>query len=276
MKLVKKIDLTIPLDNAYNVFMINGYLTNKQASERYGLSATHIRRLLDYATIRGVKAGHDWLLETASLEVFRPTDQGQVGSRREREPMRASLYARVSSEDQVEGYSLGAQGRAFTNLVDDRDWTVYRQYVEEGRSDHTEDVGKRPVFLQAIEDAMAGRYDVLVSTGSTVSPGSSRSPWSISGSSEGPVCRSTAPHQLGVHAGNAGRAGRTVLRQPGARGQEGPSRAKGLGTVQRSTALRCHQRRGWNPMPHPATTPGLEMAFQLAANGQRDREVARP
>ena len=28
-------------------------------------------------------------------------------------------------------------------------------------------------------------------------------------------------------------------------------------------------------MPHPGTQPGLEMAFQLAANGQSDREVAR-
>ena len=41
--------------------------------------------------------------------------------------MRASLYARVSSEDQVQGYSLGAQSRAFTNLVEDRSWTIYRQ-----------------------------------------------------------------------------------------------------------------------------------------------------
>ena len=29
------------------------------------------------------------------------------------------------------------------------------------------------------------------------------------------------------------------------------------------------------PMPHPGTLQGLEMAFQLAANGQSDREVAR-
>ncbi len=75
--------------------------------------------------------------------------------------MRASLYARVSSEDQVLGYSLDAQSRAFTNLVEDRSWTIYRQYVEEGRSAHTDDVRKRPVFLQDIEDALAGKYDVL-------------------------------------------------------------------------------------------------------------------
>ena len=76
--------------------------------------------------------------------------------------MRASLYARVSSEDQVQGHSLGAQSRAFTNLVEDRSWSIYKEYVEEGRSAHTDDVRKRPVFLQAIEDAIAGKYDVLV------------------------------------------------------------------------------------------------------------------
>ena len=76
--------------------------------------------------------------------------------------MRAALYARVSTEEQVEGYSLDAQRRAFGGLVTDRDWTTYREYVEEGRSAHTDDISKRPVFKQAIEDALAGHYDVLV------------------------------------------------------------------------------------------------------------------
>ncbi len=76
--------------------------------------------------------------------------------------MRASLYARVSKEDQVQGYSLDAQSRAFTRYVEDRQWTIHREYVEEGRSAHTDDIRKRPVFLQAIEDAIAGKYDVLV------------------------------------------------------------------------------------------------------------------
>ena len=73
--------------------------------------------------------------------------------------MRASLYARVSTEDQLLGYSLDAQSRAFNSLVKDRDWSIYREYVEEGRSAHTDDVRKRPVFLEAIEDAIAGKYD---------------------------------------------------------------------------------------------------------------------
>jgi DNA invertase Pin-like site-specific DNA recombinase len=76
--------------------------------------------------------------------------------------MRASLYARVSSEEQVEGYSIDAQRRAFRQLCAEKNWTIYQEYIEEGKSAHTDDLRKRPVFRQAINDALAGKYDVLV------------------------------------------------------------------------------------------------------------------
>ncbi len=50
--------------------MIQGYLTTRQASEKSGLSAAHLRRLLEYETIKGVKAGRDWLVELKSLEEY--------------------------------------------------------------------------------------------------------------------------------------------------------------------------------------------------------------
>ena len=78
------------------------------------------------------------------------------------QPMRAALYARVSTEDQVEGYSLDAQKRSFRTLVKGRGWTAHREYIEEGKSAHTDDINKRPVFKEAMEDAMSGNYDVLV------------------------------------------------------------------------------------------------------------------
>lgn len=76
--------------------------------------------------------------------------------------MRAALYARVSSEEQVEGYSIDAQRRAFRQFCESREWEQNREYVEEGKSAHTNDLAKRPVFKQAINDAIAGEYDVLV------------------------------------------------------------------------------------------------------------------
>lgn len=76
--------------------------------------------------------------------------------------MRAALYARVSSEEQVEGYSIDAQKRAFQSLVQGRDWISSKEYVEEGKSARTEDANKRPVFKEMITDALAGKFDVLV------------------------------------------------------------------------------------------------------------------
>ena len=76
--------------------------------------------------------------------------------------MRAALYARVSTEEQTEGYSIDAQRRAFQRLCDERGWTPLHEYIEAGKSAHTDDISKRPVFKQAIDDALAGKYDVLV------------------------------------------------------------------------------------------------------------------
>ena len=53
--------------------------------------------------------------------------------------MKAALYARVSSEEQVEGYSIDAQRRAFAVLCESRQWTSHREYIEEGKSARTED-----------------------------------------------------------------------------------------------------------------------------------------
>ena len=44
--------------------------------------------------------------------------------------LRAAVYARLSSEEQVEGYSLDAQRRAFRTLVEGRGWTVFQEYLE--------------------------------------------------------------------------------------------------------------------------------------------------
>ncbi|MDM7999668.1 MAG: recombinase family protein [Dehalococcoidia bacterium] len=76
--------------------------------------------------------------------------------------MRVALYARVSSEEQVEGYSIDAQRRAFQTLCEGRRWTPFREYIEEGKSARTEDIGKRPVFRQAMAAGLAHEYDVLV------------------------------------------------------------------------------------------------------------------
>ena len=76
--------------------------------------------------------------------------------------MRAALYARVSNEEQVEGYSIDAQRRAFKTLVKARDWSVYREYIEEGKSARTENINRRPIFKEMVSDALNHEFDVLV------------------------------------------------------------------------------------------------------------------
>lgn len=76
--------------------------------------------------------------------------------------MRAALYARVSTEEQTEGYSIDAQKRAFQRLCEEREWIPQYEYIEAGKSAHTDDIRKRPVFKQAIDDALSGQYEVLV------------------------------------------------------------------------------------------------------------------
>ena len=50
--------------------MIDGYLSTKQAAARFGLSDAHIRRLLEYSKVKGVKTGRDWLVEIVSMEEY--------------------------------------------------------------------------------------------------------------------------------------------------------------------------------------------------------------
>jgi site-specific DNA recombinase len=74
---------------------------------------------------------------------------------------RAGIYVRVSSEEQVDGYSLAAQERAAEAYCAQHglEPVVYR---EEGRSARTADEAKRPVFAQLLKDAERRVIDVVL------------------------------------------------------------------------------------------------------------------
>ena len=76
--------------------------------------------------------------------------------------MRAALYARVSTPEQLEGYSIEAQRRAFRLLCEGRHWDPLEEYIDEGKSARTDKLSKRPAFQKALADAQAHVYDVLV------------------------------------------------------------------------------------------------------------------
>ncbi len=77
-------------------------------------------------------------------------------------PRRVAIYVRVSSEEQIQGYSLDAQEHAGRAYCRSHEWRVYRVYRDEGRSARTDDVTKRPEFAQMLIDADAGAFDTIV------------------------------------------------------------------------------------------------------------------
>jgi site-specific DNA recombinase len=77
-------------------------------------------------------------------------------------PHRAALYLRVSSQEQVEGYSLDAQLRANRDFCATRGWQVVTVYSDEGVSAHTDNLAKRPEFARMLADADTDQFEVIV------------------------------------------------------------------------------------------------------------------
>jgi len=73
--------------------------------------------------------------------------------------MRAAVYTRVSSEEQLDGYSLEAQADVVQRLCEFREWQIVAHYEERGRSGRSV---FRPQFQAMIADAEAGKFDVIV------------------------------------------------------------------------------------------------------------------
>ena len=73
--------------------------------------------------------------------------------------MRATLYARVSTEEQTEGYSLDAQVSSFRAYCEAQGWSIVKEYVESGVSGRS---ANRYLFQQMLHEAEAGLFEVVV------------------------------------------------------------------------------------------------------------------
>src|SRR4029453_11720086 len=75
----------------------------------------------------------------------------------------AVVYARVSSEEQVQGYSIQAQLRACREWAEKNGYTIAKDYLEEGHSAfrHLE---KREALKELIADAVSKRraFDTII------------------------------------------------------------------------------------------------------------------
>ncbi|MDP2857270.1 MAG: recombinase family protein, partial [Bacillota bacterium] len=73
--------------------------------------------------------------------------------------MRVALYARVSTEEQVQGSSIEGQLDAMCRYARERGWAIAGEYVDAGFSARTDD---RPEFKRMIADAKMGKFDVIM------------------------------------------------------------------------------------------------------------------
>jgi site-specific DNA recombinase len=76
-----------------------------------------------------------------------------------RHVLRVALYIRVSSQEQVEGYSIGEQTERLTKYAEAMGWEVYKVYVDPGYSGGNMD---RPGLDELIKDVKKGDIDTVV------------------------------------------------------------------------------------------------------------------
>ncbi len=196
--------------------------------------------------------------------------------------MRAALYARVSSEEQVEGYSIDAQRRAFKGLCESKQWEAYFEYIDEGKSARTDNINKRPAFKEMVIDALAGKFDVLVvhkldrfarNLRITLEYFDKLSKAEISFVSINENMDFSTPW------------GRLALTLLGGLAQfysdnlsqetkKGWAERKAQGLYAGLLPFGAIKGEDGVPIPNVETYPGLRMAFELAAQGKSDRQVA--
>lgn len=76
--------------------------------------------------------------------------------------MRAILYARVSTEEQMDGWSVPAQIREFEAYCQQKGWQNVGIYTEEGKSARSDAIDKRLEFRRLLDDCGKGVFDVVV------------------------------------------------------------------------------------------------------------------
>ena len=72
-----------------------------------------------------------------------------------------AIYARVSSEKEAQLYALENQKQYYEEILERKpEWNLYKMYVDEGLSGTM--TNKRTNFLQMIQDAQAGKFDLII------------------------------------------------------------------------------------------------------------------
>jgi len=76
--------------------------------------------------------------------------------------VKAVLYARVSTEEQLDNWSVQAQTRTFQEYCIQKGWTCVGIYKEEGKSARSDSIDKRPQFRKLLDDCKKREFDIIV------------------------------------------------------------------------------------------------------------------
>lgn len=71
-----------------------------------------------------------------------------------------AIYVRVSSDDQVDGYSIPGQLEELRAYAAEQHLSIYREYVDEGYSGKS--IDGRPAMLELLADAKQGRFQTVI------------------------------------------------------------------------------------------------------------------
>ncbi len=196
--------------------------------------------------------------------------------------MRASIYCRVSSEEQVEGFSLDAQRRALREFCAGKGWQVADEYADEGKSARGDAIEKRPAFARMMADVEAGHLDVVVVHKLDRFARNIRVTFE-----QFEVLRrhDVAFVSLSEQMDFSTPIGKVILATLAAFAQyysdnlaveiaKGKRERKAQGLYNGVLPFGVKANSAGIPVPDPETYPGLLLAFEAAAQGRSDREIA--
>uniref|UniRef100_UPI000378641D recombinase family protein n=1 Tax=Alkalibacillus haloalkaliphilus TaxID=94136 RepID=UPI000378641D len=76
-------------------------------------------------------------------------------------PIKAALYARVSTEEQAtEGYSIQGQIEEMETYANQHDMKIVKRYLDEGVSG--KNISGRPQMKQLVKDLNSGEFDAVI------------------------------------------------------------------------------------------------------------------
>ena len=182
----------------------------------------------------------------------------------------------------MQGYSLDAQVRACRSFAEAHEWEVVSEYVDEGRSARSDDIAKRPEFKRMMDDPQDRLFDViLVHKLDRFSRNLRVTLEHFEGLGSVGVSFTSITENMDFSS-PWGRLALTLLGglaqfysdNLGLEVKKGKAERKAQGLYNGLLPFGVRKGDDGVPVPDPGTVPGLEMAFQLAADGKPDREVA--